>query len=262
MGPVRLFLRTTVFATALVVYFIVSFAIFAFAGFSFPRARPFLTKVISATSRLGLKIFGVSVRKNFTPINPHDNYLIVSNHLSYLDILIISSFFPTCFVTSNEMKETPFLGQMCLLGGCLFVERRSRAGITGEIKELTDALDDGLNVVIFPEATSTNGEAVIRFRRPLFQAAINARSKVLPLCLNYRTLDGEKLNLRNRDKVFWYGDMPFLDHALKLFSHKSVVAELTVMKSLNASDFQDKNSLADKCYELVSEEFQIVTSAQ
>ncbi len=261
MGPLRLFLRTIVFGSALVVYFIVSFSIFAFAGFSFPRARPFLTKVISITSKIGLKIFGVKVRKTFAPINPSENYLIVSNHLSYLDILIISSYFPTCFVTSNEMKETPFLGQMCLLGGCLFVERRSRAGITGEVKELTDALDDGLNVAIFPEATSTNGEAVIRFRRPLFQAAINSRSKVLPLCLNYRTLDGEKLTLKNRDKVFWYGDMPFLDHALKLFGHKSIVAELTVMKSLNSADFEDKNSLADKCYELVSEEFQVITHA-
>lgn len=261
MGFLRLFLRTVVFASALAVYFVVSFSIFAFAGFSFPRARPFLIKVISITSQLGLRVFGVKVRKNFAPVDPHENYLIVSNHLSYLDILIISSYFPTCFVTSNEMKETPFLGQLCLLGGCLFVERRSRSGITGEVKELTNALDDGLNVVIFPEATSTNGEAVIRFRRPLFQAAINAQSKVLPLCLNYRTLDGEKLTLNNRDKVFWYGDMPFLGHALKLFSHKTVVAELTVMKSLNAKDFGDKNSLADKCYQLVSDEFQIITHA-
>lgn len=261
MGLLRLVIRTFFFVIALMAYFLVSFTIFAFAGFSFDRARPFLTKVISITSQVGLKIFNVKVRKNFSPLEPGENYLIVSNHLSYLDILIISSYFPTCFVTSNEMKETPFLGQMCLLGGCLFVERRSKAGIAAEVKELSDALLDGLNVVIFPEATSTNGEAVIRFRRPLFQAAVNSHSKVLPVCLNYRTLDGEKLTLKNRDKVFWYGDMAFLGHALKLFTHKSVVAELTVMKSLNSEDFGDKNSLADKCFELVSEEYQIITHA-
>lgn len=261
MGLVRLIIRTFCFVVALMGYFIVSFAIFAFAGFNFERARPFLTKVISVVSKIGLRIFNVKVRKNFAPVDQNENYLIVSNHLSYLDILIISSYFPTCFVTSNEMKETPFLGQMCLLGGCLFVERRSRSGITAEVKELSNALADGLNVVIFPEATSTNGEAVIRFRRPLFQAAMTSHSKVLPVCLNYRTLDGEKLTLKNRDKVFWYGDMAFLGHALKLFAHKSIVAELTVMKSLNSEDFADKNTLAEKCFELVSEEYQIITHA-
>ncbi len=261
MAYVRLFFRTFLFVVALVVYFIVSFSIFVLSGFSFERARPLLTRVISLTSKVGLRIFNVKIRKNFAPLDTHENHLIVSNHLSYLDILIISSFFPTCFVTSNEMKETPFLGQLCMLGGCLFVERRSRSGISAEVKELSEALSDGLNVVIFPEATSTNGEAVIRFRRPLFQAAVNSGSKVLPVCLNYRTLDGEKLTLKNRDKVFWYGDMPFLGHALKLFAHKSVVAELTVMKGLNASDFESKNELADKCFELVSEEYQIITHA-
>lgn len=261
MALLRLVTRTIAFVVTIVAYFIVSFSIFILAGFSFERARPFLTQVISLTSKIGLRIFNVKIRKNFAPTKDHENFLIVSNHLSYLDIMIISSFFPTCFVTSKEMKETPFLGQMCLLGGCLFVERRSRAGITNEIQELTDALDDGLNIVIFPEATSTNGESVIRFRRPLFQAAINSHSKVLPLCLNYRTLDGEKLTLKNRDKVFWYGDMSFLDHVLKLFSHKSIVAELTVMPSLSSEHFQDKNTLADTCFELISKEFEAVTHA-
>lgn len=261
MSLVRLCLRTFVFGAALICYFIVSSLVLLLCGLNFDRARPFLTQLISLTCKLGLKIFNIKVRKNFAPIDFDANYLIVSNHLSYLDILIISSYLPTCFVTSKEMKETPFLGQLCLLGGCLFVERRSRAGITEEIKELSDALDDGLNVVIFPEATSTNGEAVIRFRRPLFQAAMNAHSKVLPVCLNYRTLDGEKLTLKNRDKIFWYGDMGFLGHALALFKHQNIVAELTIMPSLDARDYTDKNELCDTCFKLVSDEYEIITHA-
>lgn len=261
MSQVRLLIRTLVFGAAIVCYLIVSSLVLLFCGFNFDRARPFLTQLISVTCKLGLKIFNIKVRKNFAPIDFDSNYLIVSNHLSYLDILIISSYLPTCFVTSKEMKETPFLGQLCLLGGCLFVERRSRAGITGEVKELSDALDDGLNIVIFPEATSTNGESVIRFRRPLFQAAINSHSKVLPVCLNYRTLDGEKLTIKNRDKVFWYGDMGFLGHALALFKHKNIVAEFTIMSSLKATDYADKNELSDACFKLVSDEFEIITHA-
>ena len=261
MSLMRLSIRTLIFTAALIGYFIVSSLVMLLSGFNFHRARPFLIQIVSIICKLGLKIFNVKVRKTFAPVDFNDNYLIVSNHLSYLDILIISSYLPTCFVTSHEMKETPFLGHLCLLGGCLFVERRSRAGITGEVKELSNALDDGLNVVIFPEATSTNGESVIRFRRPLFQAAINAHAKVLPLCLNYRTLDGEKLTIKNRDKVFWYGDMGFLGHALALFKHKGVVAELTIMPSLKSTDYADKNELSDVCYKLVSDEFEVITHA-
>ena len=157
------------------------------------------------------------------------------------------------------MKETPFLGKICLLGGCLFVERRSKSGLNNEIKELSEALDDGLSVVIFPEARSTNGEAVIQFKRPLFQAAINSCAHVLPVCLNYKKLDGEKLDLSNRDRVFWYGDMGFLGHALKLFSHKDIQVELTIMPSLNSVEFADKNELAEACYKLVSDEYQNIT---
>jgi 1-acyl-sn-glycerol-3-phosphate acyltransferase len=256
MGLVRSILRTIAFSAALCCYFIISTAIYIFYGFSFDRARPYLTKVISITSIIGLKIFNVKVEKNLAPnlapIKKQENYLIVSNHLSYLDILIISSNFPSCFVTSVEMKNTPFLGQVCLLGGCLFVERRKKFGITNEVNELSNALVKGLNVAIFPEAKSTNGEIVLRFKRPLFQAAINAKTKVLPICINYRTLDGEKINLRNRDKIFWYGEMPFLGHVLTLFSHRGIVAELNVMASLNPTDFLDKNALSDEAYSLVN----------
>lgn len=262
MPIIRLLLKALLFAIGIIGYLAVSTLVLAICGFNLKRARGLLTKVITQTSKLGLWVFGVSVRKNFYPLESDENYLIVANHLSYLDILIISSFYPTCFVTSKEMKETPFLGQLCQLGGCLFVDRKNRRNIGLEVKELSDVLLEGLNVTIFPEAASTNGEAVIRFKRPLFQAAINSKSKVLPLCLNYRTLDGEKLTCKNRDKVFWYGKMGFFIHVVKLLSHRKIVAELSVMKSLDATMFADKNELADKCYEIIGQEFQIITHAQ
>ena len=262
MSYIRLFFRTIIFAVALAGYFSAALVILTLSGFNFDRARPLLIRLISITSMLGLKLFGVQVRKNFAPFASKETYLIVSNHLSYLDVLIISSFFPTCFVTSTEMKETPFLGKLCLLGGCLFVERRKRSGITGEVGQISNALKSGMNVVVFPEAKSNNGETVLVFRRPLFQAAINSGKNVLPLCINYRTLDGEKITLKNRDKVFWYGDMSFLNHALDLFSHKTIVADLSVMDSLCTVEFADKNALADRSYEIVSNEFEIITHAR
>lgn len=255
MSQLRLFFRIFLFSIALLGYFTSALLILIFCGFNFNRARPYLTKVIARTSQIGLFVFNIKIKKNLTLINPTANYLIVSNHLTYLDILIISSFFPVCFVTSVEMKNTPFLGQLCLLGGCLFVERRSKRGLGGEVEELTRALERGLNVAIFPEATSTNGESVIKFKRPLFQAAINSKARVLPICLNYKNLDQEKVSLKNRDHIFWYDATPFYIHALKLFSYSTIEAEISILSEIDSTKFQDKLELSDKCYEAVSSEY-------
>ncbi len=255
MSQVRLIFRMSLFGLALIAYFVSAFFILMFCGFNFDRARPHLTKIISITSRVGLSIFKIRIKKNCKILDHDKNHLIVSNHLTYLDVLIISSIFPACFVTSVEMKQTPFLGQLCLLGGCLFVERRSKRGLGEEVAELTKALGQGLNVVIFPEATSTNGENIIKFKRPLFQAAINSNKAVLPICLNYRFLGDNKVSLKNRDHIFWYDSTPFFIHALKLFSYSSIEAEISVLNEIYPKDFTDKIDLAEKSYEIMKHEY-------
>ena len=98
----------------------------------------------------------------------HPNYLIVSNHLSYLDVLAMISVLNTRFVTSMEVKHAAGLGWITDQAGCLYVERRSRKNLKTEINEISKALEGGFYVVVFPEATSTNGDGVLRFKRPLF----------------------------------------------------------------------------------------------
>ena len=94
MSLMRLLIRTLIFAAALICFFIVSSFVMLLSGLNFHRARPLLIQIVSVICKLGLKIFNVKVRKTFSPVNFNDNYLIVSNHLSYLDILIISSYLP------------------------------------------------------------------------------------------------------------------------------------------------------------------------
>ena len=170
--------------------------------------------------------------------------LYVGNHLSYMDILVFSSIVPACFVTSKEILHTPLLGQITRMAGCLFIERRNKQNLASEITEIREALRLGLRVAIYPEATSTNGEQILRFRRPLFLAAIEAPAPVVPFCLNYRTVDGEPLFFANRDKVFWYGDMPFASHLWALAGClKGVEVDLHFMAPLPMS-IQDPTEMA------------------
>lgn len=250
----KVFYKLVKFILFLVSYFVSSILILIASGFSMNKARIKLTRNISRHSKLGLWLLGIKIKEVTSLGEYNGNYLIVCNHLSYLDILIIASRFPTCFVTSIEMKNTPLLGQMCSLGGCLFVERRSKLGLSNEIKNLTQALRDKMNVTVFPEATSTNGQELFQFKRPLFQAAVDANKKVLPLCLNYRKANGEKITVGNRDLLFWYGDMTFFPHFIEFLKLDDIEVELNELPLIEVSN-QTKEDLALKSYEAVKNEF-------
>lgn len=184
-----------------------------------------------------------------------DNALIVCNHMSYLDILVLSSINPSCYVTSMEMKKTPVLGLLCDLGGCVYVERRSKDNLGNEIKEITQALNRGLNVCFFPEATSHNGEEILRFRKPLFNAARYAHKKVLPICLNYEDLNGEEFSKLNRDLVCWYGDMGFAGHMWNLCGAKKIKASLKFLEPIDKTQDFHSQDLAKRTQEMVTEHF-------
>ncbi len=206
------------------------------------KARRILCAIVSFYCRVGILLFGFKVTENYKvdKLGLIDrNFLIVSNHMSYMDILVICSRYPACFVTSVEMRDIPFLGHLCKLAGCVFVERRNKKNLGLEVAEITEALSSGLNVVIFPEATSTNGESVIRFKRPLFSASTDSNIPVLPMTVNYNQMDGIKVDRTNRDYVCWYGDMTFLDHLLRLCTITETQASLTVGELIKPEAYKD-----------------------
>lgn len=222
------------------------------------KFRAKLLPWMSAYTGLGLKIMGFKVEvtgnRDLLSSGP---YLVASNHMSYLDVLILASKMPGFFVTSQEIRETPFLGQLCLLGGCLFVERRNKENIHREIHELTEALDRGHNVIFFPEATSTNGEQVLRFRKPLFQAAINSSQQVLPVCLNYISIDNKPVDVSSRDRLCWYGDMSFAPHLWQIMSAREVKVEIQVLNVLKTQN-ENTEILAATSQEQVTNAFRPV----
>lgn len=237
------FIRTSLQAITFVhvIFMMLSFLLVTGVLYIFVRNKKRQTRIgvflLTYYSRYGLWIFKVKVNlKNFWP---GENALYVCNHLSYLDVLVIASHIRTCFVTSVEVRETPFLGQLCQMAGCLFVERRNKLNILVEIKELTEALNSKLNVSIFPEATSSNGSELLRFRKPLYFAAVEAKRPVIPLCLNYLTAAGKPITQANRDDVFWYGTMDFAPHLWRLIGTRGVTVDLIFGEPLQPTEFTE-----------------------
>ncbi|MBM4399761.1 MAG: 1-acyl-sn-glycerol-3-phosphate acyltransferase, partial [Candidatus Cloacimonetes bacterium] len=177
------------------------------------KLRNRLARNTSFISRKLLKCFRISVKV----INPEklqildrENHLIVSNHVSYTDILVLSACYPFIFITSLEMAANPVLGDITKMGGSLFTNRKQYTSLPQEINNFANALMTGFNIVLFPEGTSTNGETIREFRKSLFQTSITAQKPILPICVRYTSINGRPFALQqDRDKVCWYGDMPF-----------------------------------------------------
>ena len=120
------------------------------------KRRKLFTASVSFWSRILLKLFNVKVNLVGFP-KEKKNHLVISNHLGFFDDFIIAAHMPTMFVTSVELREAPVLGLLSEFAGCVYVEARNAANISNEMKDIESALNQGFNVVLYPEAKTTNG---------------------------------------------------------------------------------------------------------
>ncbi len=201
-----------------------------------------------------LKAFGVELNVLNKPADS-EKFLVVSNHMGFIDILLIGSVFPSVFVTSIEMRNTPFLGLITEMAGCVYVERRNREKISDELNSLISALKNGFKIVLYPEATSTNGEKVLPFKRTLMMAAAHAGVPIQPVVVNFREVNGEKFSTKWRDHLCWYGDMPFAVSLWNSLTLKSVKAEIEFLDQIHSTLDDDRGVVADKAHELISKKF-------
>jgi 1-acyl-sn-glycerol-3-phosphate acyltransferase len=214
------------------------------------RRLNYYLRSISLTARLALGLLNVKVEgKSRTPITG----LMVSNHLSYLDVLVYFAFWPALFVTSQEIFETPVLGTLTRLGGCFFVERRKEKRLPGtvaqELRAMKEKIDLGYSVFLFPEGTSTDGSKVLPFKTAFFQTAIDCGVPIRPLALRYTS--------KNRDLICWYGDMTFTDHLFRLCMEKQVRARVTELPMIFPAPDWDRVLLGTFAHQKIVEAYEI-----
>jgi 1-acyl-sn-glycerol-3-phosphate acyltransferase len=222
------------------------------------QRRIFCLHMVSACSRWALKGLDVQVHIARRPHTPHDDrpHFFVANHVSDIDILALASITPMVFITSAELRDLSFLGTLAKLGGSVFVERRNKFKVMEEMKRLTQLMHDGFDILLFPEGTSSNGESVLPFKNTFFQAAIDAEAMLVPVCINYRSIEGEPPRPRNRDKVFYYGTMGFTAHLGRLLSVKSIEVECKILEGIPLTRSDDRKEMSERAYRAITEHFQ------
>jgi 1-acyl-sn-glycerol-3-phosphate acyltransferase len=152
---------------------------------------------------------------------PPSHGLVVSNHLTYLDVLIYGAAAPSVFVSKAEVSKWPFFGWITGCAGTLYIDRSSLASAEAVSTEIAGGLSRPIPIVIFPEGTSSDGTSVMRFHSRLFEPVVAAGAPITAAAIRYSCGDGTP-----ESELCWYGDDDFLANLWKVFGVSDWHAEV------------------------------------
>ena len=177
------------------------------------RAR---TAWLRRWSRFACRVVGIRVT---TRGSMPRSGLLVCNHLSYLDVIVLSSIRPCLFVAKRDVATWPLFGWLARVAGTIFVDRERRLASADVVDLVRDAITDGSLVVLFPEGTSSDGSTVLPFKSALLESAVQLRCPVAAAAIEYAIDDGSVA-----DEVCYWGDMTLAPHLLNLFFKRKIRA--------------------------------------
>lgn len=204
------------------------------------------------------RVLGIHVAVSGDYLNGESG-LTVCNHLSYLDILVLASLRPSVFVAKQEVRKWPLLGLMARAGGTIFIKRDSKKEAWRALSAMEQVLGGRVNLVIFPEGTTTNGAQLRKFKSGLFDLSARGKAPVIPLSLKYTHLEGRAVEPGQIDQIAWYGDMRFLPHFWNLLGIKKITARVHFNPALypetaansSSTEVQTRKSLAGRAYDRI-----------
>lgn len=172
--------------------------------------------------------------------------LIVANHVGAPDIFVLGACFRTFFVSKLELRDWPLVGYLSRLGATIFVDRSQRHQVKTIIKAICDRLEAGLSVVLFPEGGVSDGAQILPFRTSHLEAAVRARSPVLPVLIKYHDEHAPGI-------ACWF-KVSFFRHIMALLKNPRLDVTVTIFPPLSG---QSRHELAHASYRLLHEEHQI-----
>ncbi len=196
-----------------------------------------------------LAIFEIELKVYGGQLLPKTPYLLVANHISWLDIHAINSYRPLRFVAKSEVAGWPIFGWMAKQLDTVFVQRESARHARAVVGEIARVLQKD-SICIFPEGTSSLGNMVLPFRPNLFEAALVAQVPVYPLAIRYVSrVTGEKTTI-----PAFVGDMGLLESMVQVLKNPRLGVELHFLPPISPTDGTalDRKELALYSQECIS----------
>lgn len=212
---------------------------------------PAMRRIPMLFHRWGLPLIGIKVTSRGVPaqIRP---LLICSNHVSWLDIPVISSLMPLIFVSKADVGSWPVFGTLARLQRSVFIDRTRRSATQSATQEMTARLNGGDAVVLFPEGTTSDGNRVLGFRSSLLgaacQAALAGEEKkeihIQPVAIRYFGLHGLPIGRAFQPYAAWYGDMDLVPHLIDILKLGALEVEVRFGAPMTFSASSGRKTIA------------------
>ena len=170
-------------------------------------------------------ILGIRINKGGQLAGKRDSFT-VCNHISYIDIFVIGSIRPSVFLAKHAVRNWPIAGWMANLAGTVFINRESVKNAVEAMEVMEVRIDSGVNVVMFPEGTTSDGKKINPFKSSLFNLPASRNFTVSPLSIRYTGINGNYVTSDMLDTIAWYGEMQLVPHFWDLLGLRSIEAAL------------------------------------
>jgi len=202
-----------------------------------------------------LRIIGVRLKVT-GQIGKMRPLLLVTNHLSYLDICLLGAAAPVKFAPKSEIAKWPVIGSICRMCNAIFIDRRPE-----KIKEMTalvrSALGRGELICLFPEGTTGDGLHMLPFKSGFFSLAeekIDGHDlTVQPAAIIYTRIRRLPIDTTQWPLIAWYGDMHLFPHLWQLLKIGSIDAELAFLAPVTSAEYGDRKQMANYCQQAIGE---------
>ena len=184
-----------------------------------------------------LKILGVKLRLigQKTSVRP---LILAGNHTSYIDIIILGSIMPICFIAKQEIKSWFLFGFLAKMQNTIFIKRKNFKTLEN-IQSINNDLGSNSAVVLFPEGTTNSGKKILNFKSSLFNVFENNNTlRLQNFSLCYTHVNGMPIDNRTRPLISWYGNMNIVTHLLNFLKLSSINATLILHPVMQ---FKDEN---------------------
>ncbi len=171
--------------------------------------------------------------------------LVVANHVSWMDVVIVGGLQPVSFLSKAEIARWPVIGYLARKAGTLFINRGAGAEAVAQL--IGARLRAGAGVAFFPEGTTSDGTTIHRFHPRLFMAAINTRAPVQPVSITYPCADPRRNTAGGvHPKAPYTREVPFLTHALAIIGERRIHAVVRYPDGLSGDG--NRKQLAEKAH--------------
>ena len=145
--------------------------------------------------KISLFILGIYVKKNSLPL--HSKYLLMPNHSSYLDILLLAAYSPSAFVAKAELLKWPIIGKALKSSRAIMVNRKELKSLLNTLDKIKQSIENNISITVFPEGTTSLGPQLLPFKKGTFKIAADLQIPIIPCAIYYWDINNAWCNKIN-----------------------------------------------------------------